>query len=318
MDKTKNIYYGNFNITYGDEHEEMLVHFADFIYPAFKSDISRKVGDIEYKLVNVKLKKYLDNDIEKYALVGNFTKSMTHIRETSLINNQIVYDHDEMESTPYSRFIIFLENHRMVLVKNQSKDSPRITSFQTTVREILKEYRKNYNKNQRKNSEKLPQAYVNIVDMPLDGDIDKEFEKIDKINSFRISIHPLNGDIEPLSVLDSVETTTKDMGSKTSNLTFNTPKNKGKVKKMFKEIKGYSTNIIEYVDINGGKGTLKPDKMKSNEKINLSTDLDDESDEMIISTAKNNASINVNSEQNKNIYEKVIAMLNDIFNNEEK
>lgn len=131
-----------FNITFGEDDDPLLEHFEDIIYPAFTSDIIIKANKLQYEFNDVKL---IKNKNTKFVLVGNLVKHTTYTKETEVTNNEIVYNYEELNSSPFSRFIIFLENHRMMLIKNEN-NSPDIRSFQLTTREILKRYKKEQNK----------------------------------------------------------------------------------------------------------------------------------------------------------------------------
>lgn len=164
----KKMYYANFNITFGNDSEPMLEHFFDIIYPAMTSGYIRespnKTG-MNFVLTDVKVKE-IDDDI---VLVGNYVKNMGYSVNTTMENGELEEKDMYVPSSPYSRFIIFLQNHRMVLIKNESV-SPDVRSFQAHFRKMINNYIHISNL-ERKKEDNLPAANINIVDMPFDEEI---------------------------------------------------------------------------------------------------------------------------------------------------
>lgn len=169
MLEEKTIQFANFNITFGENEEAMLMHFEDIVFPAFTGGYIRgKENELpRYSFGDVTIK-MIDNE---HVLVGNYIKDTEYRVVTTVQEGNLVPSPAEVPTAPYSRFIIFLKNHRMVLVKNES-GSPDIRSFQKTVRDILSKYTHAQNRGKAK-EEKLPFAIVNIVDIPLKDSIDE-------------------------------------------------------------------------------------------------------------------------------------------------
>lgn len=81
--------------------------------------------------------KEVDNE---YVMVGNFIKETQYKVVTTVQEGVLASTPADVPTAPYSRFIVFLKNHRMVLVRNETA-SPDTRSFQSTVRDILKPIR---------------------------------------------------------------------------------------------------------------------------------------------------------------------------------
>lgn len=181
MDEVKKLSIANFNITYGPENEPMLTYFQDILYPAFcneqKVRTSKNVSyfsDVELKLIS-----------SEYVLTGNLIRE-THYRvRTIVVDNELVPSPSSVPTAPYSRFIIYLKSHRMILVKNEDQ-SPNLKSFQAVLRKVVDRYTREANRERDKADLPLfPNAVINIVNMPLPDSIDetiKEFAKIKSIN----------------------------------------------------------------------------------------------------------------------------------------
>ena len=177
MDEVKKLSIANFNITYGPENEPMLTYFQDILYPAFcneqKVRTSKNVSyfsDVKLKLIS-----------SEYVLTGNLIRE-THYRvRTIVVDNELVPSPSSVPTAPYSRFIIYLKSHRMILVKNEGQ-SPNLKSFQAVLRKVVDRYTREANRERDKAElPLLPNAVINIVNMPLPDSIDetiKEFAKI--------------------------------------------------------------------------------------------------------------------------------------------
>lgn len=188
----KIMHYANFNITYGPTEDPMLTHFEDIIWPAFLSDFKRgkKNEHPLFYLSDIALKE-ISGDM---VLVGNYIKDTQYDIRTTVQNGELVSTPSSVPTAPYSRFIIFLKNHRMILVRNESQ-SPDIRSFQATIRSLLYNYISNENQKIKEKDKKLPHALVNIVDIPLPQDIEETLKDVSKINWLKIRFFPLNNDI---------------------------------------------------------------------------------------------------------------------------
>lgn len=319
----KIMYFANFNITFGTDFEPMLKHFEDIIYPAFLSGLTRgkksentnedNKGPV-FSMNNVELKKESNGDI---VLVGNYVKDTMYKRRTNLKEGELVQSPLDVPTAPYSRFIIFLRNHRMILIKNET-DSPDIRSFQATVRNILSKYRKNENRKIGKNkvnTNKLPYASVNIVDMKLKEDINKVIDKLMEINKVSLRFFPLNGDNDPRPLANAVRQEMLGMVCNTANTSFNSPKNKNGVKNFLKETTstGLAISTIKAIDNEGLPVTIKEDNFTSSKKLEFNKDIDSNDDNYLINFAKKNEEMKVTSEENNELYNNYFSVLDKLI-----
>ncbi|MEG1564552.1 MAG: hypothetical protein RR365_12630 [Bacteroides sp.] len=179
----KIMHFANFNITYEVDEKPMLEHFSDIVFPAFLSEYKRGKKDEGplFYFDGVEIK----NIENEYVLVGNYVKDTKYDVHTTVQDGKLVSSPAKVPTAPYSRFIIFLNNHRMVLVRNESQ-SPDIRSFQATVRKILSNYISQTNSVNKEIKNRLPGALVHIVDIPLPKDINEVLKNVSKINWLRL------------------------------------------------------------------------------------------------------------------------------------
>lgn len=274
----KNVYYANFNVTFGKDNEPLLNHFFDIIYPAFISDFrSEPKENTTLFFSNVQIKEV--NGVN--YLIGYFIKNTLLTRET-VWNGTLEESPDSIPSAPYSRFFINLKNHRMVLVKNE-KNSPTVPSFKQHVIFLLRNYVYDQNKSREKQNH-LPSGNVNIIELVMEEQIDEVFEEIEKINNIVFRLFPLNNDIDMSDFLVGIRSTMTDFDSQSTNVQVNTPKDKEKSKEIVKEVtkKGTAQVQVNAEHKNGEKIKLDNEKYKTSRSIIINGNLTPIHDELII------------------------------------
>lgn len=293
----KTMYFANFNITFGENESPMLEYFEDIIFPAFTADYVRgKPSEPQYFFRDVKISE-IDDD---YLLVGNYIKSTHYEVYTTIQNNELIGKRSNIPTAPYSRFIIFLKNHRMVLVKNEPS-SPDIRSFQLTFNTILKQYlRQQRRKTNDKN--KYPQAKVNIVDIPSKENLEKQLENVSKIQRMQVRLFPLNNDLDASPVLDDIRTEMKKLGSSKSSIQFNSPKNKSGIYDFVDTSSGLASIQLFVTDTDGTTKKIENDKFSAHMKIPADGNITPSMDERFIEYAKKNPTICEVSSENSKLY----------------
>jgi hypothetical protein len=308
MNNEKTMSFANFNITFGQDEEPMLSHFEDVIFPAFCGNYKHGKQDEfpQFSCESIEIKE-IDNE---FVLVGNYIKDTQYSVRTTIQDGKLTSSPSDVPTAPYSRFIIFLKNHRMVLVKNESL-SPDIRSFQKTMRKILSQY---IHAENRKRDIKLPEPMVNIVDMPLRENIEQVLKNVDKIIWIRFRFFPLNNDLNPLSFANAIDDEMKKVGSKTANATFNSPKSKPEIKSMMEKSSGLAVATLNVIDEAGNTTKIKEDAFTSNKKIQFGRDVSASDDEYLINQAKKDSVITITSEENAALYERFIGMIKRLRN----
>lgn len=198
-------------------------------------------------------------------MVGNFIKETQYKVVTTVQEGVLASTPADVPTAPYSRFIVFLKNHRMVLVRNETA-SPDTRSFQSTVRDILNQYVRNANR-ERSERDKLPIAIANIVDIPLKDSIADVLKNVNKVSWFKLRFFPLNNDLDPGPLTQHIREDMKKVGSKTTNIVFNSPNSKDGISKMIAESSGLAVASLQIVDNTGEKRRVKEGSFSSTIKI---------------------------------------------------
>ncbi|WP_342495648.1 hypothetical protein MHB69_12895 [Bacillus sp. FSL K6-0994] len=312
LDK-KNSYVANFNCTFGEEDAPMLDYFFDIILPAFLEDDAQgekpsPKNQPEYFFNNVKL----TNVKGEFVLAGLIVKRTTLEVRSKFIDGRLEKTYEMHPSDPYSYFIINLKNHRMVLVKNQ-KGSPTLKNFSVTARDKIKKYIRNKNESRK---ELLPDVQLNVVAIPFTGAIEEQLKKVKKVKNVKLRFYPLNGDIIDNETVDHLTESLEKLGSKTGNITFNTPTNKENVAAIIKDTKGLLQPTIRVKFNNDTEVTLKDDSFTEVMSIPLDDEMSfNEHIDDITGKVINKDEFIETSEENNSIYHRVYTKLETAYNN---
>lgn len=194
----------NFNLTFGIDNEPMLKHFEDIVYPAFKKGYKKyfNYDKSYYEFMEVELKEF-DNRI---ALTGTLMKKaeikdITEPGEGDVVKQK----NNSLTLYPVSYFIIFLDNHRMIYLKNQP-ESPNYIAFNSAVRFVLKKYVKDMNKSyvEAKKDKKMPYPIIDITHIPNKDTIRKKLRNVKKINSLTLKLFIPNAEPNRNEAVDSL------------------------------------------------------------------------------------------------------------------
>ncbi|MCX2687949.1 hypothetical protein OO306_20660 [Pseudomonas sp. DCB_AW] len=112
----------------------LLDYFEEIVYPAFSDPALRRVySETKYFFENVELVT-VDGRV---LLVGRFIKDMIFEREQVYTSSGLVADHDEMQSSPSCIFVLVLDIHRLIFLK-ETKGAPNLDNFKSTLENFLK------------------------------------------------------------------------------------------------------------------------------------------------------------------------------------
>lgn len=303
----KAAYIANFNCTFGDQNEPMLMYFFEVILPAFmnKNDETKEMFIFEnVKLTNVK---------GEFVLAGIIVKRTTLEVKSRYIDGKLVRTNEVYPSDPYSYFLINLKNHRMVLVKNQ-KGSPTLNNFSKTTNNNIKRYINNINMD-RDEKKKIPEVHLNVVAIPFEGTIVEELKKVEKIRNVILRFYPLNGDIFDNETAQHLADTLVELGSKTGSITYNTPDNKKNVAQVIRETKGLMKPTIRVEFKDGTKGTLRDGSFTEIMSIPLDElETFEKNIDTIAGKMNQKKEFNETSEENQKIYHKFFTQLESWYN----
>lgn len=304
----KKVTIANFNTVFlKDDGTEapMLEYFDTIVMPALLENSEKKRKGTYCFFRDVKV---IGNRTgREYVLTGRIVKfTVLEIKSDLDTEGNLIEKDDKYSTAPYSTFVIFLKNHRMLIVENQ-KGSPRIDSFRSTIKSVIDDYVNKKNKILKENNEELlPIPLVNVVGIPSRESIEEALRNVKKINKLTLNFYPLNGDDDvnfdgALQALSGQ--VRKAIRSRTGHIVFNSPEDKLGIVHMLSQTQGIvdPTINVEYND--GRKDTFKNDMITERATGNFTERDYNIGLRQAIEYGKSNEKLSYVSESNNNIYE---------------
>lgn len=296
----------NFNLIYfnGEKEEPLLKYFDSIFMPALTSGIvkGKDKDDTKYFLMDVNVKEIDDGEPVLTGLLVK--KTILEIKSDIDENGRLIEKDDRYPTAPFSMFVIYLKNHRMLFIENQ-KGSPDIRSFNSTIKYIINSYvRKRNQELIKEGKEELPIPILNVTGIPMRHKIDEALKDVEKIRELTLRFYPLNGDIDYSELLSGISTELrKKVGSKKGEILLKSPQNIGGVVEVVSKSEGTVESIFSVTYKDKRKGKIKNEEISERLEIDLAGSNPEEEMEDAIEKGKNLSSISYISEGNKMIYE---------------
>ena len=306
MMESKQMYVADINVVFGKEEEPLIRYIDDIVLPALSDDI---VADSTEKT------KYFFDDVHIRELNGEYVLSGLLIKDTVL---EVRSEYTESEglkktnkrfkSSPYSLFLIYLKNHRMMLVKNQN-GSPDTRAFSFAFRTVIQKYIRKCNDKIRKSEENkqyLPYAKVKVSGIKTSASVKEALKDVEKITELTLKFFPLNSEWDYGNVFGDIDSKIrKVIGSSKGKMTFPSPENLDGVASVIEKTEGMAKTEMKVKYKEGTHGNKKTGKIKDHEISDISNievvgDLDNAYEQ--IGNIKNEITA-MNVESNNNIIE---------------
>lgn len=297
----KKVQIANFNVVFLEEKEEapLLKYFDTIIVPALQSGIKKKTGDTTYLFTDIEV---IEDEEKGYVLAGNIVKkTIIEIKSDLNENEELVEKDERYSSAPFSAFVIYLCNHRMIFVQNQ-KGSPTIKNFSATVKHVLVEYVKKYNEQKEEKKDYFPFPFINIAGIPLRRNIEEALKEVDKVNRIVLRFYPLNGDQEFGEMFGSLVADMRKMvNSENGEIVLKSPKSIPGVIDLIEKSAGTVEPIIEVTYPDKTRGKITEDMVSERMEMSFSGENIQEIEE-VIRQGKNIKNIEYVSDGNREIY----------------
>ncbi|CAL7874554.1 hypothetical protein [Fusobacterium necrophorum] len=224
--------FANFNCVFetGDKKKSYpMLEFFDVIHEA--SFLDRRYRGLF--LHEVKLIKTENAGI---CLYGKIVKNTTLEIESRFDESKqkLIEIDEQYKASPYSEFILILQNHRLIFTPNQ-KGSPSLSNLSSVYkRNILQVLKK------RSVEEKILQNLefkLNISEIPKKAEVLKELKEFEKISLFKLDFFELNND-DLSDFFDKANEIKDRIGSKEMKQEYKNPTNKAMIAKMIQETEG--------------------------------------------------------------------------------
>lgn len=280
--ETKQMYVADLNVVFGKNEEPLIKHIEDIVLPALQKNLyieaSERTG---YIFENVKM-----NEIEanEYVIQGILIKdTILDVMSEYSREKGLEKTNKHFKSSPYSVFIIYLKNHRMILVKNQS-GSPDIRSFGSAVKEAMRQYVGQQNQERKKDGlELLPFPKTHVAGIKTIQSVKEALKDVEKISQLIFKFYPLNEEWDYNSVFGDIdEKIRKEIGSKKGRMVFPSPQSKDGVAEIIEATEGLVQSEMKVIyksdlSISGTKkkGVIKDSEISEVMNIDLVNELDE-------------------------------------------
>lgn len=243
MEFLKKLEFGNYTLRFGDE--VLLDYYDEIVFPSFlEMNHVRKIGDkSEFFFIDTECV-VLDDTVEPpiLGIKGRLIKNTILTREQIFDGEDIIEDHDELETAPSSFFLLILNTHRLILCKEVS-DAPTIQNFQSTSQNFLnqeyvkyisylydsaKEARQNNPELERITKRSLREAIqppkLRISTLTDEQSLEDFVSSFRKINNISIKLLPTNQEeIDNDSFWEALDETGEEMDSNNTTVRFSNP-----------------------------------------------------------------------------------------------
>ena len=312
--ETKQMAIADLNVVFGKKEEPFLSRMDDIVLPALRSGIER---------TSSKNTRFLFEECEIAEFENELVLKGILIKDTILdvmseyTENGLQKTNKHFPSSPYSIFMIFLKNHRMILVKNQN-GSPDIRSFKTTITFVLREYIYRQNQIRRENGEVLlPHVRANVSGIKTSQSVKDALKDVERITELTFQFYPLNAEWDYDPVFGAIDSSIrKVIGSNKGRMVFPSPGSKDGVAEVVARTEGLvKTKMkVEYKsDSEKGRtqrtGTIKDNEISDVSNIDIEGELDNSFD-TIYEYKKEFHSLNIKSKNNLILYEEYIRKKN--------
>ena len=123
----------NFILRFGDRLK-MIDLFEEIVIPAFVGGDARSYKETRYMFLDVKLATFVHKERKYPVIAGRFVKD-TKLKRAQLFDYEkkgLVKSEVSLDTAPSSVFVLVLEGHRLLFVREQS-DSPGLEAFRSTI-----------------------------------------------------------------------------------------------------------------------------------------------------------------------------------------
>lgn len=296
-ERTLNMEMGNLICRFGSDH--VLLDLAEeVVLPAFLAENQvRSYGSTRYFFHDVK-PVLLDNGADKVVgIIGRFIKDTTLAREQIFVEDKgLVRDSESIRSSPSSIFLLILNNHRLIYVK-ETKDAPPKDAFKSTLLDFLRESHERFINETFENHKaerdenpalervtkkdlraKFPRPSLELIPLTSEESIEEFVRKYKILKTIEIALSDRNDENDNDPFFDLMQKRKDDIGSAKSVLKHSNPEGLDKDVAITEiaEATSQGNQEVKLVGEDEGGDTLRG----NNEKFQLRKPLDNLGDSL--------------------------------------
>lgn len=295
MSYKKKLEFANYTCKFGEELN-LLDLFEEVVWPSFSGrEYIRTIKGCEYFFLDTFLLKLNDSDQKEpiISIAGKLVKNAKLKREQIYrVGQGIIEDRDELETAPTALFVLILNNHRLLYLKEVA-GAPDIEAFRSTSQTFLNECHRKFIKRiheaskvgeenpesaritKREMIEKYPFPELRVTTLTDPTSLETYIEQFERIEELTIKLLPTNNeDINMDGFWKSLSNTRFRMGSKYASTRFANKTDGLEKTEVYNQSETASRLANSDIKINGQDhdgGTLKG----SNHDFQLTVELDD-------------------------------------------
>ncbi len=197
----------NVTIKFGEELN-LLDMFDETVKPAFFSGFKRTFGQTKYFFHQVEVVT-LDASLPVVGIVGRFVKDTVLEREQIYEDGDLVNATGELASSPSSVFLLILNSHRLLFLR-EHRGSPPISAFETTLARFLKKSHQAFVRSRAREKDpetgkrllkadvlKLyPYPEVEIMPIASEESMEKFIQRFKTLELVKIRLLPTNSELD--------------------------------------------------------------------------------------------------------------------------
>lgn len=293
MFDTKQMYVADLNVVFGKNEEPLIKWVDNIVLPALSANLGNEESEkTTYIFDDIKLKEIEENE---YIIQGILIKdTVLEVMSEYTKDKGLEKKNKRIKSSPYSIFMIYLRNHRMVLVKNQN-GSPDIRSFGSAFKNSVKRYVTDQNNIRKSEGKDLyPMPKTHIAGIKTTQSVKESLKDVEKIQQLIFKFYPLNSEWDCDSMFGEIdEKIRKTISSKKGRMIFQSPESKEGVAKIIEATEGLVKTEMKVlynsdVSLTGTKrkGTIKDSEISEVMNIDITSELDQAYEEIYMDNKK--------------------------------
>lgn len=232
--------------------------YDQVVKPAFLNEDIWKVKKGKFFFSDVQIVELSNEDERTLAITGRF------IRDTVLRRKQrydrktktLIQDEQTLQSSPSSIFVLILNNHRLIYLK-ETPHAPTVEMFRETCYTFLsrrtRDYAKQLGDDQRK---KFITEYglpdLRITPFTSEESLTKFIQEFSVLNTVKITLKPRNNDdIDNADLIDSLHDISESLGSSSTQLIYHNKEDGLDKEKMIEQIRDTTKHTNQLVQLSG-------------------------------------------------------------------
>jgi len=291
-DRSRVMELGNLICKFGED--KVLMDLVDeIVLPSFEDkSLERTYSTTKYFFHGVKPLVIPGDDEPIVCVVGRFIKDTRLERDQYFKDNQLISDEGSLESAPSSIFVLILNTHKLIFVK-ETRFAPDMNTFRATLHDFLKKKRLEHinalkeagtkDENGKKMTKAMlgkliPKVSLELIPLTSADDITTFIKKFDTLKSLQITFAARNDEADVDPFFETVRKRKDILGSTKTTITHRNTEGLDK-DKVIDEVQEATAHGTQVVKLSGED--VEGDKLSgNNEKFQLKKDIDQLSPQM--------------------------------------